>query len=296
MTEFVATLVAGIAQGVPLFLVASGLTLIFGVMHILNFAHGAFFMLGAYVLVSVLSGGQVSFALFLLAAVAAALVVGATGALSEIGALRHLYNRDHVITLLATYSLLLILEGAAHLIWGATPRSQRLSAEVAGSVQVAGIRTPVYDLFLILTGGLVALGLLYMLKRTHFGMMLRAVAEDNVMAQGLGVQARKVQIMVFVLGSALAGFSGALTAPLIQINTGLAHTFVIQSFAVVIIGGLGSLGGAMVGALLIGLAESMFVSYAPAFAGFSLYLAVAVVLLLRPQGLLGRRTAITGAA
>lgn len=296
MSQLIATIIAGIAQGMPLFLVASGLTLIFGVMHVLNFAHGALFMLGAYILVSILSGASVPFVVFLLASLAAAAIVGLVGGASEVLAFRKLYQREHFITLLATYALLLVLEGGAQQIWGVLPRTQATSGEVKSAVEILGARVPVYDLFLIGAGVLVAVFLYLLMQRSQFGRMLRAVAEDGSMARALGISARRIQVWVFVIGSGLAGLSGALTAPLVSIDTGLAPLFILQSFAVVIIGGLGSLSGALVGALLLGMAESALVSYWPELSGFSLYVAVAAALLFRPQGLFGRKTSTLGAA
>jgi len=296
MSQLFATLVAGLAQAMPLFLAASGLTLIFGVMHVLNFAHGAFFMIGAYMLTTLLGGGSVPFGLMLGAALLAAIVAGAVGGVSEVLAIRRLYDREHFITLLATFALLLVIQGAIQKIWGVQPRSQQLSPALTGAVEILGARLPRYDLFLIASGGLVAVGLYLLLNRTRFGRTLRAVAEDYTMARAVGVSARRLQIAVFAIGTALAGLAGALSAPLMRIDLSLAHAFVLQSFAVVIVGGLGSLTGALTGALLIGMAESALVSYAPGFAGFSLYFAVALALLFRPQGLFGRRTNILGAA
>ncbi|MEQ3549776.1 branched-chain amino acid ABC transporter permease [Pseudonocardia nematodicida] len=286
MGEIVAALVAGVAGGVPLFVVASGLTLIYGVMRVLNFAHGALFALGAFVLATVLGGAAPSPLMLVVALLVAAVVVGAVGAVSEVTIFRRLYTRDHTTTLLASYALLLTLGGLTEQIWGVTPRSQAQAIELAGAVGIGGIRVAVYDLVLIGIGLVLAAGLTVLLRRSSFGQNIRAVAHDETMARALGVRARRVQLPVFVLGSALAGLAGALIAPLVSIEPGLAPTFVVQSFAVVIIGGLGSIPGALVAALLIGVLESFAVSFQPGLVGFSLYIGVAAVLLLRPGGLL----------
>jgi branched-chain amino acid transport system permease protein len=283
--EVFATIVAGVAQGFPLFLAASGLSLIFGVMGTLNFAHGAFFMIGSYMLVTLLGGDPTSVATFLLAALAAGAVVAAVGAGSEVTVFRRMYGKDHVITLLASYALLLTLEGATREVWGTRPRTQEEPDWLAGSVELLGARVAKYDLGVIVVGALVAIGLAYLLQRTRLGREMRAVAQDRTMALALGIRARRVALAVFALGGALAGIAGALTAPLVTIDSNLAVAFVLQSFAVVIIGGLGSVRGALLAALLVGLVNSALVSWASSIAGFSLYIAVAAVLLIRPQGL-----------
>lgn len=285
MSDLVSAIISGVAQGVPLFIVASGLTLIFGVLRILNFAHGAFFMLGAFVVTTVLSGQSVNLPLFLLAALAAAGALAVTGVLSETIVFRKLYGQDHMIPLLASYALLVALDGLALMIWGNRPRSQASVEGLGGSIRLGDIRVASYDLLLLVIGVLIAAALFFVLQKTAMGKIVRAVSIDEQMARALGVPARKVQIGVFAVGAALAGLSGALMAPLVSIDVGLAPTFAIQSFAIVIIGGLGSIGGALIAALILGIADSLAVNFAPGLSGFSLYIAVALVLLLRPQGL-----------
>jgi len=293
--EFFAALIAGVAQGVPLFIVASGLTLIFGVLHVLNFAHGAFFMIGAFAFASLLGGGSVNVLVFLAAALAAAVVLAVVGAATDVMVFKRLYGHDHMVTLLASYALLLMLEGITAEIWGVQPRTQRQTPAFAGSFEVLSVRVAVYDVLLVGIGLAIAGGLYWMLQRTSYGQIVRAVATDEQMARALGIRARRVQTGVFALGAALAGLSGALIAPLVSVDVGLAPTFAIQSFAIVIIGGLGSVSGALVAALLVGISESLLISYAPDLAGFSLYIAVALVLMVRPRGLMGN-PAITARA
>jgi branched-subunit amino acid ABC-type transport system permease component len=295
MSEALAALVAGIAQGVPLFIVASGLTLIFGLLHVLNFAHGAFFMLGAFLVATFLGGQGVNPLVFLAAALAAAAVLAVVGSVTDTVVFKRLYGRDHMVTLLASYALLLMLEGLTTELWGVEPRVQRQAPAFAGSVSLFGLQVAVYDLVLVVIGLVIAVGLFWMLQRTAYGKTVRAVATDEQMARALGIRARRVQTGVFALGAGLAGLGGALMAPLVSVDVGLAPSFAIQSFAVVIIGGLGSVSGALVAALIIGVSESLLVSYAPEVGGFSLYIAVALVLMLRPQGLLGKRTVRAGA-
>jgi branched-chain amino acid transport system permease protein len=287
VAEIFAALIAGVAQGVPLFIVASGLTLIFGVLHVLNFAHGAFFMIGAFVFASLLGGASVNVFVFLAAGLAAAVILAVVGSVSDRLVFKRLYGRDHMVTLLASYALLLMLEGATAEIWGVQPRTQRQTPGLAGSFAFFGMRVAVYDVFLVGIGLAVAGGLYWMLQRTSYGKIVRAVATDEQMARALGIRARRVQTGVFALGAGLGGLSGALIAPLVSVDVGLAPTFAIQSFAIVIIGGLGSVSGALAAALLVGVSESFLVSYAPELAGFSLYIAVALVLMVRPHGLMG---------
>lgn len=289
MSDLISAIISGIAQGMPLFIVASGLTLIFGVLRILNFAHGAFFMIGAFVMTTVLSGQSVSMPVFLLAALVAAGALAATGALADTFVFRKLYGQHPMIPLLASYALLIALDGLAQVIWGNSPRSQASVEGFGGSIQFGDIRVASYDIVLLVVGVIIGTALFLVLQKTHVGKIVRAVSSDEHMARALGVPARKVQVGVFAVGAALAGLSGALMAPLVSIDVGLAPTFAIQSFAIVIIGGLGSIGGALVAALILGIADSLAVNFAPELAGFSLYIAVALVLLLRPQGLAKKR-------
>jgi len=289
VSDLISAIISGIAQGMPLFIVASGLTLIFGVLRILNFAHGAFFMIGAFVMTTVLSGQSVSMPVFLLAALVAAGALAATGALADTFVFRKLYGQHPMIPLLASYALLIALDGLAQVIWGNSPRSQASVEGFGGSIQFGDIRVASYDIVLLVVGVIIGTALFLVLQKTHVGKIVRAVSSDEHMARALGVPARKVQVGVFAVGAALAGLSGALMAPLVSIDVGLAPTFAIQSFAIVIIGGLGSIGGALVAALILGIADSLAVNFAPELAGFSLYIAVALVLLLRPQGLAKKR-------
>lgn len=286
MLEVLAAAVAGLASGMPQFIVASGLTLIYGVMRVLNFAHGALFMLGAFVFYTVV-GGTPTVSSWLLGACAAVVVLAAVGAGAETLVFKRLYARDHTTTLLASYAVLLVLDGAAQQIWGLNPRTQEQLPLVAGSVRLLGTRIAVYDLVLIGVGAMLAVALTLLLRGSSFGRAVTAVSQDPVMAQATGLRTRRLQLSVFALGAALAGLAGALIAPLVSIDTSLAPTFVVQSFAIVIIGGLGSMPGALTAALVLGLVDSFAVSFAPTLAGFSLYAGVAVILLLRPQGLFG---------
>lgn len=288
MDRLVPAIINGIATGVPLFLVSSGLSLIYGVMGVLNFAHGAFFMIGAYILVTLVAGHTLSLPAFIAIAIVAALAVGVLGFAAERVVFSRLYDQGHVTNLLGSYALMLLVTGAAILVWGTGIYNVPKPQGFAGAITVGSFTQPTYNIFLIIVGVVVAVGLWLLLERTTLGIRIRAVAHDRVTARALGVRATRVGIAVFILGSALAGFAGALDAPLLSTAPGLDTVFIIQSFVVVIVGGLGSMSGALIAAIALGLIDSFLVAYAPGWSQYGMYIAVAIVLLLRPQGLLGR--------
>ncbi|SCL20157.1 amino acid/amide ABC transporter membrane protein 1, HAAT family [Micromonospora pallida] len=287
MSQLVSVLLSGVAYGVPIFLVASGLTLIYGVIGVLNFAHGAFFVLGALLTASLLGGATPSLVMFILAVLAGGLLAGAVGLVTEMTVVRRLYRADHMTMLLATYAVLLSLEGASEVVWGTDSRSQRQPELLAGDVRVAGAAITMYDLVLVVVGIVVAVGLWLLINRTRSGRAVRAIAQDATMAQAIGINAKTVLLLVFGFGSLLAGVAGALMAPNVAISPSLGNAFILQCFAVVIVGGLGSVEGSLVASVLVGIAETAAVAYAPVLTGFTFYILVAVVLVLRPQGLLG---------
>jgi len=283
----ISTLISGVAYGVPLFLVASGLTLIYGVIGVLNFAHGSFFVIGALLAATIVGSALPSIPTFIIAVLAGAAAVAALGLVTESTVVRRLYRRDHITMLLATFAILLIVEGAAEVIWGNSPRSISKPAVLSGSARILGATIPVYDIMLVVVGALVAVGLFLLINKSSFGRSVRAVAQDPVMGEAVGLNTKRVMLLVFGLGSALAGLAGALIAPNVSVSPSLGHAFILQSFAIVIIGGLGSVTGSLVAALLVGVAEAFAVAYAPFLTGFTFYILVAVVLLVRPRGLLG---------
>lgn len=287
MAGVLLTVLNGISQGVLLFLVASGLSLIFGVMGVLNFAHGGFFALGAFLVYSLTGGAAVAAPQFLLMAIVAGLVVGAVGMFVEATVFRRIYHLAPIDALLATYAVLLTIQGAITQVWGVDPIGQPMPPGLQSATTVAGATLPVYDFVLLAIGGIVVVGMWWLLQRTSLGRRVRAIAADRTMSASLGIDTRRVFTVMFGLGAALAGLGGALIAPLVQIDTSLAATFVIQSFAVVIVGGLGNMYGALVAAILLGLLNSVLVGIDPAFSDFSLYLGMVAILLVRPQGLFG---------
>ncbi len=285
-----ATFITGVALGIPVFLTASGLTLIFGVMRVLNFAHGALFMIGAFLIAVALHGAQVTLPVFVALATAAGLVVAVLGVLSERVVFRPTYQREHVIGLLAAYALLLILEGLARQVFGTNSFSVQLPTGVGGAFRVAGVPVAIYNLVLIVVGVLAAVGLLLLLQGTEFGRRVRAVAHDRTMASVLAISPAWTGLQIFAIGAFLAGLAGALEAPLVSVDGSLAVAFILDSFAVVIIGGMGSVWGSLVASILLGVLQAGLVSFAPALSEFSLYIGVGVVLLLRPHGLFGERS------
>lgn len=281
----------GVQLGVMLFLMAAGLTLVFGIMNFINLAHGSFYMLGAFFAAALVQWTG-SFALGICLALAACV---ALGILVEASVLRPLYDRDHLDQVLATFSLILFFNEATTMIWGTEPLYIPTPALFAGSVQILdGVRYPA--LRLAITGFGLAVGvLLYLLvAHTRIGMLIRAGANNRQMVQGLGVNIGLLFSFTFGLGAALAGFAGMITAPLLAVQVGIGEPMLIVAFVVVVIGGIGSVRGAFVASLLVGLVDTVgrFVlpawlgyRFGPALASMAIYILMAVVLLWRPQGL-----------
>jgi branched-subunit amino acid ABC-type transport system permease component len=203
-----------------------------------------------------------------------------------------LYSAGTEVSLLGSYGLLLFLIGVAPLIWGNAPLTQALPSALSGQVTIAGAPVSVYEFVEVGTGVAVAAGLFFLLKRTRLGVQATAVAEDREMARALGVRAARVSGLVFVLGCALAGLAGAVVAPTTSVSTDLASSFILAAFAAVIIGGLGSVEGALIAAIGLGIIDSLCVTYLPSVEPYSFYIVLAIMLIVRPQGLLGRRQAL----
>lgn len=278
---------SGLIDGLLLFLVASGLTLIFGVLRILNFAHGGFFMLGAYIGYTLAEGRTLSTLAFIALLLTAALAVGLIGLACERLIFRRLYGAPETEALLGTFALLLMLQGGAQIVWGVNPLSEAPPVSLSGAFFWGQVAIPQYSLLLAGLTLVVLFGLETALRVTRLGTHIRAVAQDRRMAEILGIDGRRVSLATVVTGAVLAGLGGALAAPTLSLLPSLAGDFIIQAFAVVIIGGLGSIYGALVAALLAGILNSLAVAYAPGFAGYTLYVLMVLVLVLRPQGLFG---------
>lgn len=273
-----------------LFLIASGLTLIYGVMRIVNLAHGNLFAIGAYVTawaVGLALGSMPAGVLYLLLP-AGAFAAAAAGAVIEPTLLRPLYQRPEEYQLLITFGLLLILEDAMRLLWGPYPLSPGILSDVLGSSSVLGSTYPNYNLLVIAVGFGAAAFLWAFVYKTNFGIILRATSQDMRMASALGVNVKRVYVQSFTLGCFMAGLGGAIIAPISGAVLGMGVDALILAFVVVVIGGLGSLEGALVGSLIVGFVRTLGITYFAEIELAILYLIAAAVLLVRPAGLFGR--------
>ncbi|TAM91446.1 branched-chain amino acid ABC transporter permease [bacterium] len=288
MHNLLVPFVGGLGQGVLLFLIASGLTLIYGVMRVLNFSHGGFFMLGAYFTYTLARGHVLPAALLVLVVVAAGLLTALVGAVTERGVFRRLYALPEISSLLATFALLLVFEGLGRLLWGIAPLSQPQSPAFLGELHLGAVTLPAYDVFLYAVGTVVVVGLEWLVEKTEFGRMVRATAADRQMAALLGIDVERIFLAMFSLGIFLAGLGGGLVSPLIGLTPELAVSFIIQAFAIVIVGGLGSIRGTLLAAIFFGLLNAYLVALRPELADFSLYIGMGLFLIFRPQGIMGR--------
>jgi branched-chain amino acid transport system permease protein len=289
----------GLQLGVLLFLIAAGLTLVFGVMDLINLAHGVQYMLGAYLAVA-FYGLTGSFLLALVLALAATLAFALT---LEILVFSRLYGRDHLDQLMATFGIILFLDQGVKLVWGAAPLSLPIPDALSGSVTLmSGLLYPVWRLVIIASGLAVAAGLYVLVGHTRVGMLVRAGAANAALVSALGVNIRRLFMLVFGFGAMLAGFAGVMIAPILSVEPGMGDTILILAFVVIVIGGIGSIRGAFVAALMIGLVDTLGRSFAvdilrlfmgpspartvgPALASMLIYVLMAVVLYLRPAGL-----------
>ncbi len=299
MTLALEQLLNGVQFGIMLFLLAAGLTLIFGIMNVINLAHGSLYMIGAYgaALVAAHTG---SFVLAILAGLAAA---GIAGLLIEFLVIRKLYNRDHLQQVLATFGLILFINEGATILFGRTPLFVSMPPFLSGSVEIIpGIPYPTYRIAIMIVGLLVAGGLYLLVNKTRIGMLVRAGSTHREMVRALGVDIRLLYTIVFGLGALLAGLAGLMAGPLLAVQVGMGEQILILTFVVVVIGGLGSIRGAFYGALIVGITDTMLRAFLPSLfktfmaaseadalgAGVSsmgIYLVMALVLLIRPQGL-----------
>ena len=293
----------GLQFGVMLFLMAAGLTLIFGVMGLINLAHGSLYMIGAFAAAAV-AGATGSFLLAILAAMVAAAFAGA---IVEMAVLRRLYARDHLDQVLATFALILIFSEGTRWLFGSLPLYLNIPSWLAGPVTLpGGIQYPLYRLALIVVGLLVWLGLWALIERTRLGIQIRAGENDREMIAALGINISKLYTLVFALGAALAGLAGALVGTIQSVQVGMGEPVLILAFVVIVIGGIGSIKGAFVGALLVGLTSTLGGIFLPelfklftdpataqsagaSLASMSIYILMSLVLIWRPTGLFGAR-------
>ncbi len=271
----------GAQFGLILFLIAAGLTLVFGVMDFINLAHGVQYMVGAY-LAAAFTAYTGSFLYGLLLALPAAL---AFGLLLEILVFRHLYERDHLDQVLATFGVILFLNQGVKFVWGAAPLSVPIPEALSGSVALGNLFYPVYR-FAVIGAGLGVAGLLYVLvNHTRAGMLVRAGASNAPMVSALGVNIRRLFMVVFGFGAMLAGFAGALAGPVFAVAPGMGDSVLIPAFVVIVIGGIGSIRGALLAALLIGVVDTFGKVLLPQAAGVLVYVLMALILLWKPNGL-----------
>lgn len=283
LTTLLTQVFTGLVLGMIFVLLAVGLSLIFGLLTVVNFAHGSFFMLGAYFGFFVLGFTKN----FWLALLVAPLLVGIFGLLVERFLVRPLYGRSIDDPLLLTFGLSLVLVEAARLIWGKIGLTFDSPPALVGAVNLGFTHFPSYRLFVIALTALVLLALWLFLERSDLGLIIRAGARDPLMVRALGMDLGRIWLLVFGLGSALAGLAGILAAPMYGVYAEMGVSMIIQSFVVVVVGGMGSLTGAVVAGLLIGEVVGLTTLFAPQLAEIVIYLFMAVVLLVRPSGLFG---------
>lgn len=288
----------GLQFGAMIFLIAAGLTLVFGIMGVINLAHGSLYMLGAFVSASAAVHG----APFALAVAAGAAAAGLAGIVMELVVIRRLYRRDHLDQVLATFALILIANDAVSMVWGKVPLPVDVPRAFAGTVTLGALTCPAYRLVLIAAGLLAALGLYLLIARTRFGMLIRAGATHRETVAALGVDIARLNTIVFGLGALLAGAAGALLAPILAVQVGMGEQILILTFVAIVVGGLGSIRGAFVGAILVGLVDTLGRAYIPVLlrpvarpeiadslggglSAIAIYVLMAAVLVWKPRGL-----------
>jgi branched-chain amino acid transport system permease protein len=280
----VVILLNGLAFGVLLMVLASGLAMIFGLRDVVNFAHGALYMLGAFV------GFTISGATnFWVALLITPLIFAALGILLDRYGIRYLADRDHLDMILITFGLTFVLTGIVQMVWGTAPRSLTPPAPLGGSVNVLGSSYPSYRVFVIVVGLLISAALMMWLRKSRTGLYVRASSTDRGVAAVVGIDVDKVSATVVGVGTALAGAAGVLAGPYLSLSPNMGVEILILTFIVVVTGGLGSIGGAMVAAILLGMLNSFSSTYLPGFAAFVPYALMFAILLLRPRGIAGVR-------
>ncbi len=286
---FFFVLINGLSQGMVLFIVASGLSLVFGVLRVINFAHGSLYMMGAFLAFSVstlLNTGSLFSFILLMVVVPPAIALLGLGL--EIPFFRRIYGKEHLLQLLLTYALLLILDDVCRLVWGGDIRNVARPELLAGSIPFFGQYLPTYNVFILVVGPLIALALWLLLYRTRSGNLIRAAVSQPEMLGALGVNVAWVMTGTFMLGCWLAGLGGVFMSALANIDLGIGMEKIIECFAVVVIGGLGSVGGALLGSLIIGLGVSFIQLPLSRLAIIFPYIAMALILIIRPWGLFGK--------
>jgi len=285
LSSLMQQILVGLSRTTILFIVASGLSLVLGVLRIPNLAHGSFYMIGAFLTYSIAAvvGGKAG---FWVALVAAPIGVALISLVMERGLFCHLYDREHLMLLLFTFSFTLVFGDIVKIIWGSDFRSISVPAVFQGSLSIFGLPLPRYNVFLLFIGPLVALGLWALTQKTKIGKIARAAAVDREMVGAVGINVSLVFSAVFVIGCFLAGLGGALVAPTQNITQGMDHSIIMEAFLIVIVGGLGNIWGALLGALIFGLTDAIGILLWPQFAIVFPYAVVVTILMIRPKGLL----------
>ena len=293
IADVINILMSGIFHAAILFLVAAGLQVVFGVQKIFNLACGSFYALGAYMgitFVNIFLKAGLPQPFFIIALIAAGLFMALVGPIVERGMLKFIYGRDVHFQLLLTFAIVLIIEDIIRMSWGSSPQSTKGLYLLYGQVNLLGAIIPVYNLVVIFASLVIAALIGFMLYRTKFGKIIRAAAESSEMSEAFGVNMKSVNLKVFTLGTVLGTLGGALVIPAISAMPDMGVELIVLAFAVVVIGGLGSIKGAFVGALVVGIIKSLAISFYPELEIFVIYLIVIGVLVYKPEGLFGRST------
>jgi branched-chain amino acid transport system permease protein len=276
--------IIGVSIGMTLFLLAAGLTLIFGMLGVINFAHGAMYMLGAYLAYQLVTWTGS----FWIALVVSPLIVAALASVMEFVAMRPVYTRDHYYQVLLTFGAILVIDEIVRMVWGLEAKLLAAPPGLGQSVLLFGSDISTYRLFLIAFGIVVSALLFFMLEQSRYGMIIRACSKDSDMVACLGINVPRVRTSIFALGAGLAALGGVVSGPLFPVDTNMGFLIIINCFIVVVVGGLGNIKGSLFGALLIGLVQAYGQRYVPDFIGVLTYVLFIVVLLTRPQGLFSR--------
>jgi branched-chain amino acid transport system permease protein len=278
-------IIIGLSISMLLFLLAAGLTIIFGMLGVVNFAHGALYMLGAY------TGYQMVqwTGSFWLALIVSPILVALVGGLIERFTLRPLYDRDHAYQLLMTFGCVLVIEEAVRLIWGVNFMAMNAPDILSGTVEISGSTITVYRLFIIGVGLALSIAMFLIIERTRIGMMVRATSSNSEMAACLGIDVVQLRTLVFMAGTFLAALGGTIAAPLLPLKLGMGYTIIIDCFIIIIIGGLGNIRGAIIASLLIGMTRAFGQQFAADWIGLLTYALLILTLVVRPEGLFNHK-------
>lgn len=279
------TIIIGLSISMLLFLLAAGLTIIFGMLGVVNFAHGALYMLGAY------TGYQIVqwTGSFWVALLVGPILVAMVGGLIERFTLRPLYERDHAYQLLMTFGCVLVIEEAVRLIWGVNFMAVNTPDLLSGTVQIFGSTITVYRMFIIGFGVALSLAMFVIIERTSIGMMVRATSSNSDMAACLGIDVVRLRTLVFMAGTFLAALGGTIAAPLLPLKLGMGYTIIIDCFIIIIIGGLGNIRGAIIASLLVGITRALGQQFAADLISLLTYALLILTLVVRPEGLFNRK-------